>query len=143
MSPHSEKPTTVRVLIVEDDSAVRDTLSAILTLEGLNVAACASAREALQHLSEREFDLVITDMRMETPTAGLDVVQAAAQRPARPFIVVLTAFPLPPRDARASGADKVLLKATDPFKLITELRGMISVLAKKKGGGEVDQRQAS
>lgn len=53
-----------RLLIVDDDASVRRVVAAILTDEGYDTVTAASADEALRLLSEHDFALVITDMKM-------------------------------------------------------------------------------
>jgi CheY-like chemotaxis protein len=99
-----------RVLLVDDEPSIRFLLAEILRGEGFAVMAAGSAAEARQRLEEEVFDLVVTDLRMETPTAGFEVVQAAAARTPRPGIVILTAFPVPLAEWRPSGADLLFVK---------------------------------
>ncbi len=122
----------VRVLIVEDDAAIRETLSAILRADGVEIAVCNGASEAGKLMSGSAFDLVITDMRMETPTSGCDVIRAARASVCPPPIVILTAFPLPRGDSRARGADTVLLKGSDPSSLVRQIRKILADIAHRK-----------
>jgi CheY-like chemotaxis protein len=135
----------VRVLLVDDDAAIRETLTAILRMEHAEVTAATCARDAVQQLAAGAFDLVITDMRMETPNAGVDVVRAAADLDPRPLVVILSAFPIA-EQARGAGAS-VLLKGTDPFGLVEKLRGVIAAAGARKpsgsaGGGPSTGRQS-
>jgi len=54
-----------RVLVVDDDENVRVTTAAILEQEGYEVATASDGREALQKIARSNFDLVLTDLRME------------------------------------------------------------------------------
>ena len=56
------------VLVVDDEAIAVDNLSHILAREGYDVAAAASGEAAVALLADREFDLVLTDLRMK----GLD-----------------------------------------------------------------------
>jgi CheY-like chemotaxis protein len=82
-----------RVLVVDDEPSILTTLRAILELQGFEVDAAGSAMEAIQKLQAAVFQMVITDMRMETATAGYDVVRAAQAQPYQPISVLLTAYP--------------------------------------------------
>src|SRR5207247_11419739 len=53
-----------KVLVVDDDSAVATLLAEILTIDGHQVQTALNAATALEHLDERSYDLVISDMRM-------------------------------------------------------------------------------
>jgi CheY-like chemotaxis protein len=116
----------IKVLVVDDDAAILQTMVGVLELEGLEVTSCSTAADAVSHLASDTFDLVITDMRMETPNAGCLVVGAAAAHPIRPVVVVLTAFPISTKEMRTLGAEAVLLKGSNPELFLQRLRRIIS-----------------
>ena len=66
-----------RILIVDDDMAVLLTLKAVLELQGFHVETASSTTEALQKMQNGVFQMVITDVRMESEDAGFEVVRAA------------------------------------------------------------------
>ena len=75
-----EFPMKRRILLVDDELAILLTLRAILEMNGFEVDTAASAKEAQKKLKNGVYEMVITDMRMETETPGYDVIQAARQR---------------------------------------------------------------
>ncbi|HYP13292.1 MAG TPA: sigma-54 dependent transcriptional regulator [Bryobacteraceae bacterium] len=75
-----------RLLVVEDDNSVRNTLSTFLELEGYTVDAVSSTREALQKLQQQSYPVVVSDIYLDERT-GLDVLQAA--RSANPDCAVI------------------------------------------------------
>jgi CheY-like chemotaxis protein len=115
----------LRVLLVDDEPAILRLLQTILALAEFEVQTSPSAADAMQRLKADRFDVVLTDMRMETLTAGYDVVNAAAKLEPRPKIVILTAFPIPAAQWKSSGADALVVKGTDICKLPELLRGLI------------------
>ena len=84
-----------RILLVDDELAILLTLRAILEMNDFEVDTASSAKEAAQKLKNGVFEMVITDMRMETETAGYDVIRAARQLPYNPATAILTAYPIP------------------------------------------------
>ncbi len=80
-----------RVLLVEDDAAMRDLLAEDLRRRGLEVRACASAEEAFRWLQAEEWDVVLTDLRMPGMTGIALCERVRSNRPEVP-VVVLTAF---------------------------------------------------
>ena len=68
-----------RILLVDDELAILLTLKAVLEMNDFEVETAASAREARSKLRASTFHMVITDMRMENESAGLEVVRAAKQ----------------------------------------------------------------
>ncbi|WP_437538566.1 response regulator [Sorangium sp. So ce726] len=77
-----------RVLVIDDEPAIRETLDTFLSFEGYEVATAASGEAAVEQVKGEPFDLVITDLRM--PGMGGDETLAALKRihPNVPVIVV-------------------------------------------------------
>jgi CheY-like chemotaxis protein len=114
-----------RVLLADDEASIRMLLRTALEVADFQVETASSAYEAKTILQSASFDLVITDMRMETATSGYDVVRAAAQLNPRPKIVILTAFPVPGSQWRPSGADALIVKGTDMLQLPEKLHALV------------------
>jgi CheY-like chemotaxis protein len=89
------------------------------------------------------FDLILTDMRMETPLAGYEVVRAAHQIRPRPAIVILTAFPIPSSDWRASGADALLVKGADILDLPEKLQTLVKQRARIQERVDPDESKSA
>ncbi|MFY9551055.1 MAG: sigma-54 dependent transcriptional regulator [Thermoanaerobaculia bacterium] len=68
-----------RILVVDDEQAIQETLAAILADEGYAVAAAATGEEGLRRLREEPFDLVLLDVWLKDRD-GLSVLEAAADR---------------------------------------------------------------
>ncbi|MDE3224605.1 MAG: sigma-54-dependent Fis family transcriptional regulator [Nitrospirota bacterium] len=80
-----------RILVAEDDAAARELLVEALKKEGYDVEAVVGGKEAIERGRQRQFDLVLTDIRMGD-VSGFEVLQAfQASSPDTP-IVLLTAF---------------------------------------------------
>jgi|SRR5215472_11617673 len=113
------------VLIVDDEPAILFIFRTLLEDAGFTVDTASSAREALETMSERAFDVVVTDIRMETPSAGFDVLRFAKQLPQQPLVVIVTAFPVPSREWQAAGADELMVKGADTRNLVTLLEHLL------------------
>ena len=83
----------LRVLFVDDEPSIRETLPAILTLEGFSVIAVATVAEAIAKISHEPFDILLADLNIGQPADGFTVVSAMKriQPQARTFI--LTGYP--------------------------------------------------
>jgi CheY-like chemotaxis protein len=92
-----------RILLVDDDLAVLLTLRAVLELQGFEVETAGSSAEALARMESGVYQMVISDLRMETEEAGLEVLRAARRQPYDPATALLTAYP--PASERSSGRD--------------------------------------
>jgi DNA-binding response OmpR family regulator len=114
-----------RILLVDDDSSVLLTLKAVLELNGFEVETAGSAEEACIRLKASVFEIVITDVRMETESSGLEVIRAAHSQRYRPATAVLTAFP--PRDERwrSQGVGSILVKPIRTRDLVGQLEALL------------------
>ena len=118
-----------RVLLVDDEVPILLTMKTILELNGFEVDTAASAREARSKLKLREYQMVITDMRMENDSAGRDVIQAARTAPYHPAVALLTSFP---DDEWADiGADKMLVKPMQTGILLRQIEKMLDTHSAK------------
>jgi CheY-like chemotaxis protein len=93
-----------RILIVDDDLAVLLTLKAVLELHGFEVDTAASSAEAFARLESGVYRMVISDLRMETEEAGLEVLRAARRQAYDPATALLTAYP--PSGERLDGRQR-------------------------------------
>ena len=82
-----------RILVVDDDLAVLLTLKAVLELHGFEVETACNCAEAFARMESGVFHMVISDLRMETEEAGLEVIRAAHRQAYNPATALLTAFP--------------------------------------------------
>jgi DNA-binding NtrC family response regulator len=80
-----------RLLIVEDRDSLRRMLERALGEEGYEVAAASHGAAALRLLAEREFDLVLTDLKLPD-LSGLEVLAASREAQPRVPVVVLTGY---------------------------------------------------
>jgi len=82
-----------RILLVDDDVAVLLTLKAILELHGFEVDTAGNSVEAFARLESGVYQMVISDLRMETEEAGLEVIRTARRQAYDPATALLTAYP--------------------------------------------------
>ena len=115
-----------RVLVVDDEPGIRDALGLLLEAKGHAVDVAPGVESARAALARQGYDLVITDLRLEPGGDGLDVLQAARERPDPPEVIVMTAFGTRERaqQAVAKGAAFYLEKGP-------HLAGDIEVLARQ------------
>ena len=79
-----------RILIVDDETAILDTLQILLRREGFDVDVAQTGREALEKFEGEAPDIVLTDIRMPG-TSGLDVLTAVRQRDSEVPVILMTA----------------------------------------------------
>ncbi len=90
-----------RVLVVEDEAAIRLALTGLLTREGYEVHQSASGADALERLHAEAFDLVLTDLALGAGASGMDVLRAAKQSAPETPVVMITAH----------GSEKIAVEA--------------------------------
>ncbi len=113
-----------RILLVDDEVAVLLTLKAVLEISGFDVDTATSAREGKSRIRHREYEMIITDMRMEDEYAGREVIEAARKAAYKPAIALLTAFPVDDESLNAMGADKMLVKPMHTRVLLQQLEAL-------------------
>jgi CheY-like chemotaxis protein len=80
-----------RILLADDEEALRFVLGAQLRSSGYEVALASDGREAINLVRDQEFPVIVTDMRMPE-ASGLDVMREAKDRWPRTEVIVLTAY---------------------------------------------------
>src|SRR5271154_7522842 len=114
-----------RVLLVHDDPASRLTLQTVLEAGGYNVDAAASAAEAVGKLEEGEYELVLSDLQMESPEAGLKVIAHARMMDYKPATALITTYQNA-RPAPTRGQNFLLIKPEDIPELLSQVAYLIS-----------------
>lgn len=114
-----------RILLVDDEIAILLTLKAVLEIHGFDVETATSAREARSRIRNHEYHMVITDMRMESEAAGLEVVKAAKSAPYQPAVAMLTAYPFADVEWQQTGMDKMLVKPMNATDLVRQIEALL------------------
>src|SRR5581483_2058189 len=78
-----------KLLIVEDDQAVRTSMVTCLEMEGYDVEAVSSTREALDRLEKETYPIVISDIYLDERT-GLDVMRTARRQNPDCAVILMT-----------------------------------------------------
>lgn len=83
-----------RILVIDDEEQVLAALKRRLERHGLNVTAVGSAEAGIEEIqnSDALFDVIVTDMSIETPDSGLKVLNAAFARDLFAEVIVMTAY---------------------------------------------------
>jgi len=80
-----------KILIVDDEKDILRALEFILSREGYSVSTATSGEEAIELLKKDEYDLVLTDLRMEGMD-GLEVLQRTLQMRPSTLVIIMTAY---------------------------------------------------
>jgi CheY-like chemotaxis protein len=120
-----------KVLLVDDDPTSRLTLQTVLEKSGYGVDAAASAAEAVAKLDEAEYDLVLSDLQLESPEAGLKVMAHARMMEYKPATALIHAYqdraPTP-----AGRKHSILIAPEDVPGLLGKIADLISLRATRR-----------
>jgi len=92
-----------KVLVVDDDPAVRKSIDRVLSSKGYAVITAENGEEALRKLNEEKYDLVYTDIRMPG-MSGLEVAEHVKAQRAWTPVVIITGYGTDAAEARAKAA---------------------------------------
>lgn len=115
-----------RALVVEDEPAVRELTARALSARGFDCTLARDGREALEHLCDDKFDVVVTDFRMPNLN-GHRLVHEIADQEDRPVVVVVTGVIDPGLVGSVlnSGADDILFKPVDYAVMAVKVRFLV------------------
>jgi CheY-like chemotaxis protein len=118
-----------RVLLVDDDPTSRLTLQTVLQAGGYHVDAAASAAEAVGKLEEQEYELVLSDLQMESPEAGLKVLAHARMMDYKPATAIVTTYQ---NSKPVKQSIRMLITPEDIPGLLGKVANLISERAARK-----------
>jgi DNA-binding response OmpR family regulator len=113
-----------RVLLVDDDQSVRESLAGVLTAENFLVLPAANGVEALRIARAAPVDVVILDLNMPVKNGWDTFEQLSAEHPLLPVIIV-TARPNQLFTALGAGVGALLEKPLDIPNLLTTLHRLL------------------
>ena len=113
-----------RVLFVDDESAIRVTLPAILEMRGFEVTVAATVPEALDAIRSKTFDVLLSDLNIGEPGDGFTVVSAMRRTQPNCRTIILTGFPDFDKALRSirEQADDYVVKPSSPDILVEMLQ---------------------
>ena len=124
------------ILVVDDDTRLRELLKSFLSRRGFRVTAVASAKEARERLEALDFDLIVLDVMMPGES-GLDLAGALRKQGDVP-ILMLTAMG-EPKDRIAGlekGVDDYLAKPFEPRELLLRIQNVLRRARPAEPAGE-------
>lgn len=112
-----------RVLIVDDEKGQRDILEAILAREGYRTVSVPGGREALERLEREEYDLLLTDLKMQG-MSGMELLDAVLAQNPQQCLIIMTAHGTVDSavEAMKKGAFDYLEKPLERENLLMTLR---------------------
>src|ERR1700686_1460113 len=108
-----------RVLLVDDDEAVRSMMTATLAGKGFDVVCAVSVTEALKLITTESFDVLITDLHMPNPSDGFAVITAMRHIQPNALTLLVSGYPdvKSAMEAILLEADEIIVKPFETGKL--------------------------
>ncbi len=127
MERTAQSEGTPRILIIDDESAIRESLDTLLTLEGFTVSMAGDGTAGLELVSRNEYDLLLLDLALPGES-GIDLLpRITAIQPNLP-VIMITAYGTMGNvvDAIRAGAENFVQKPWDNEKLLADIRTAIA-----------------
>lgn len=140
--PRASQLSLARVLLVDDDPTARLTLQTVLQAGGYHVDAAASAAEAVGKMDRRAYELVLSDLQMESPEAGLQVLAHARMMDYQPATAIITSSHQGNLKPVRRDRD-LLIEPQDVPDLLTKVADLISERATRRVERELRQAGVS
>lgn len=133
-----KNPGVARVLLADDNPASRLTLQTVLEAGGYRVDSAASAAEAVGLLDKSEYSLVLSDLAMESPEAGLKVLAHARMKEYRPATALVTSWHS--GEEGETGASRRQVKMLIEPQNVPELLGHVASLIGQRASRRIARR---
>jgi DNA-binding NtrC family response regulator len=116
-----------RILIIDDEAAIRESLETLLSLEGYTVDSAENGEQGLERIGEQPFDLVLLDLALPGRN-GIEILGSIRERQTSLPVIMITAFGTVGNvvDAIRGGAQNFVQKPWDNEKLLADIRAAIA-----------------
>jgi DNA-binding NtrC family response regulator len=116
-----------RILIIDDEAAIRESLETLLTLEGYLVDSAENGEIGLERIGEQAFDLVLLDLALPGRN-GIEILGSIRERHATLPVIMITAYGTVGNvvDAIRGGAQNFVQKPWDNEKLLADIRAAVA-----------------
>ncbi|MCI0707985.1 MAG: sigma-54 dependent transcriptional regulator [Ignavibacteriae bacterium] len=115
-----------RILVVDDEQIIRESLGFILKKEGFDVEEASNGREALEKQEKKPFDVIVTDIEMPE-MRGMELLGEITRRTPQTFVMIITAFGSIETAVQAlrNGAYDYILKPVDFDDLLYRVKKLL------------------
>ncbi len=116
-----------RILIIDDEAAIRESLETLLSMEGYAVESVENGELGLDRIAEQPFDLILLDLALPGRN-GIEILATLREREATLPVIMITAFGTVDNvvDAIRGGAQNFVQKPWDNEKLLADIRAAIA-----------------
>jgi len=126
VTPSQESAAPASILIVDDESEIRESLQTLLELEGYRVEAAENGEDGLARIAGQPFDLVLLDLALPGKN-GMDVLAEIHERDPQLAVIMITAYGTVENavNAMQAGAVNFIQKPWDNEKLLADVRAAV------------------
>src|ERR1700690_3616599 len=116
-----------RILIIDDEDAIRESLDTLLTLEGFSVNSAGDGPEGMELLSRNEYDLLLLDLALPGQS-GIELLPRIVEMHPNLPVIMITAYGTVGNvvDAIRAGAENFVQKPWDNEKLLADIRSAVA-----------------
>jgi len=116
-----------RILVIDDEVGIRESLEILLALEGYTIRLAADGEEGLRILDQESFDLVLLDLSLPGQS-GMELLPQILERYSELPIIMITAYGTVNNvvEAIRTGAENFVQKPWDNEKLLADIRSAIA-----------------
>jgi DNA-binding NtrC family response regulator len=116
-----------RILIIDDEEAIRESLDTLLTLEGFSVSTAVDGPSGIELLSRNEYDLLLLDLALPGQS-GIDLLPRIVEMQPNLPVIMITAYGTVGNvvDAIRAGAENFVQKPWDNEKLLADIRAAVA-----------------
>jgi len=125
-SPHSHVSRKKNVLLVDDEEGIRLTLPPILANHGFAVTTAGTVSDALAQAKRKKYDVLVSDLNIEAPGDGFEIIAAMHRLQPRCINVVLTGYP-----ALETAVEGIRHEIADYFAKPVEIEDLVNAINKK------------
>jgi len=131
-----DKPA--RILVVDDNESVRDTMKAILESEGYVVDCAVTGKEAIKKTQETTYNLALIDIRLPD-MEGVELLKLMKDAVPRTRKIIITSYPTMQNAVLAlnSNADAYLVKPLNMEKLLEAIKDQLQLQADEREYGDM------
>src|SRR5438309_110068 len=125
--PETRPQSAGRILIIDDEAEIRESLETLLQLEGYTVVVAGSGREGLAQIGQRAFDVVLLDLALPDKN-GMEVLAEIRLLHPQQAVIMITAYGTVENAVRTmqSGATNFIQKPWDNEKLLADVRAAVA-----------------
>src|SRR5580692_7005779 len=116
-----------RILIIDDEDAIRESLDTLLTLEGFSVNMAVDGRSGMELLARNEYDLLLLDLALPGQS-GIELLPRIVELQPNLPVIMITAYGTVGNvvDAIRAGAENFVQKPWDNEKLLADIRAAVA-----------------